>query len=181
MAIDREATLLAAARVLVRDPRASMAEIAAGAGISRASLNRLVSGRAALLHELTELGVRRGTAAIREACPDEGDARDAVRRVVTGLVPFVDLFVLASREHSTAELFARTERMDRMLTELFLRGQRTGVFRVDLSAVWMAEALYGLLTSAVLAAQEGRLARLDIATATEQTLLSGLVREEAGS
>jgi TetR/AcrR family transcriptional regulator, mexCD-oprJ operon repressor len=180
VAIVRDEVLMAAAKVLVGDPQASMAQVAAGAGISRASLCRLVSSRDALLMELTELGVRRGIDVICRARVDEGDPRAAVRRVIEGMVPFVDLFVLASRTHSSAELFARTEEMDVMLTDLFLRGQRTGVFRVELSAVWMTEALYALVTSAVLAVHGGRLAAGDIARVTERTLLGGIVDDRSG-
>jgi TetR/AcrR family transcriptional regulator, mexCD-oprJ operon repressor len=175
VAIVRDEVLMAAAKVLVGEPQASMAQVAAGARISRASLCRLVSSRDALLLELTELGVQRGIEAIGQARVDEGDPRDAVCRVIDGLLPFVDLFVLASRTHSSTELFARTEEMDLKLTELFLRGQRSGVFRVELSAGWMTESLYALLTSAVLAAHGGRLAPREIAQVTYRTLLGGIV------
>jgi AcrR family transcriptional regulator len=175
VAIVRDDVLTAAAKVLVGDPGASMAQIAAGAGVSRATLCRLVPSREALLLELTELGVQRGVDAIRRARVDEGDPRDAVRRVIEGLVPSVDLFVLASRTHSSAELFARTEEMDLLLTDLFVRGQRSGVFRVELCAEWMTEALYALITSAVLAVDGGRLAARDIARVTRETLLGGIV------
>lgn len=126
MAIERNDVLLAAATVLVQNPAASMSEIATGAGISRATLHRLVDGREALLEELSEMGVERGIAAIREARTDEGDPIEAVRRVIVGLLPSVDLWVLAERIQSSDEVLARYAEMDTLLVELFQRGQRAG-------------------------------------------------------
>jgi TetR/AcrR family transcriptional regulator, mexCD-oprJ operon repressor len=72
VAIVRDEALLAAAKVLVGDPGASMAQVAEGAGISRASLCRLVPSRDALLLELTELGVQRGIDAISQGSSGRG-------------------------------------------------------------------------------------------------------------
>jgi AcrR family transcriptional regulator len=175
VAIERNDVLLAAATVLVQNPAASMSEIATGAGISRATLHRLVDGREALLSELSEMGVERGIAAIREARTDEGDPIEAVRRVIVGLLPSVDLWVLAERIQSSDEVLARYAEMDTLLVELFRRGQRSGAFCVTQSATWMTEALYALLTRAVLAAHDGRLGRQEIVGVTERTLLAGVV------
>ncbi|MEQ3551699.1 TetR/AcrR family transcriptional regulator [Pseudonocardia nematodicida] len=178
MTVARDDVLLAAAAVLVQNPGASMSEIAAGAGISRATLHRLVPGRDALVSELVDLGIERGIEAIRSARVDEGSPREAVHRVIVAFVPFADLFVLAGRVYAGADLFDRTDAMDSMLVELFRRGQRAGDFCVVQSATWMAEALYALLTSAVRAAHGGRLAAGDIADVTERTLLAGIQEKE---
>ncbi|WP_279583079.1 hypothetical protein [Fodinicola feengrottensis] len=74
MTIDRDAVLMAAAGLLVRNAGASMAEVARAAGISRASLHRLVDGRGALVRELAELSLRRGKAALEVAEPARGAA-----------------------------------------------------------------------------------------------------------
>ncbi|MEJ8281908.1 TetR/AcrR family transcriptional regulator [Pseudonocardia spirodelae] len=179
MAIERNDVLLAAATVLVQNPAASMTEIASGAGISRATLHRLVDGRDALIEELSEMGVERGIAAIRAARTGEGDPVEAVRRVIVELMPSVDLWVLAERIQSSDEVLARYAEMDTLLVELFRRGQRAGAFCVTQSATWMTEALYALLIRAVLAAHDGRLARQDIAAVTERTLLAGVVETAA--
>ena len=89
----------------------------------------------------------------------ERAAIEAVRRVIVGLLPSVDLWVLAERIQSSDEVLARYAEMDTLLVELFRRGQRSGVFCVTQSATWMTDALYALLTRAVLAAHDGRLAR----------------------
>lgn len=50
---------------------------------------------------------------------------------------------------------------------------------MTLSATWMTEALYALLTRSVLAAHDGRLARQEIVGVTERTLLAGVVETAA--
>ncbi|WP_344314508.1 TetR family transcriptional regulator [Fodinicola feengrottensis] len=178
MTIDRDAVLMAAAGLLVRNAGASMAEVARAAGISRASLHRLVDGRGALVRELAELSLRRGKAALEVAEPARGDAREALKRVIVELVPVADLFNLLYREQSIDEVYAQGAELDQVITELFQRGQREGVFRVDLSAMWMTEAFYSLLGGAAQAAQQGRLASRDVGLVTEQTLLAGVGENE---
>jgi AcrR family transcriptional regulator len=174
MKVDKDAVLMAAAQLLVREPGASMADVAGAAGISRATLHRMVDGRKALVRDLAELGMRRGRVAVRAADLTSGDPREAYRRLVEELVPIGDLFNLLYREQTADEMYAQAAELDAEITELFLRGQRTGAFRTDMTAAWMTEAFYSLLGGAAMAAQQGRLASRDVAEMTTQTLLTGI-------
>ncbi|WP_279583078.1 hypothetical protein [Fodinicola feengrottensis] len=98
--------------------------------------------------------------------------------MIVELVPVADLFNLLYREQSIDEVYAQGAELDQVITELFQRGQREGVFRVDLSAMWMTEAFYSLLGGAAQAAQQGRLASRDVGLVTEQTLLAGVGENE---
>ncbi|WP_222853581.1 TetR/AcrR family transcriptional regulator [Fodinicola acaciae] len=175
---DKDAVLMAAAHLLVREPAASMAEVASAAGISRATLHRLVDGRKALVRELAELGMRRGREAVRAADLASGDPREAYQRLVDGLVPIADLFNLLYREQTADEMYAQAAELDDAITALFQRGQRTGAFRTDMTAAWMTEAFYSLLGGAAMAAQQGRLASRDVGLMTTQTLLAGITTKE---
>lgn len=174
MSIDRDAVLLAAAGLLIRNRGASMGELAEAAGISRASLHRLVPTRDALIKELADLSTARSWAAVRTADPTEGDPAAALGRLIRELVPVTDLFNLLFMEQTLDEMYAQGAELDRVLIDLFERGQREGVFRADLSAVWMTEMLYALLGAAWSAAQSGRIATRDMATTIERSLLSGV-------
>jgi hypothetical protein len=68
--------------------------------------------------------------------------------------------------------------MDARLTELFRRGQESGEFRIDLTPVWLTEALYGLLASGAWAVTEGRVARNDFTHMIVELLLGGALRRE---
>ncbi|MBP2475410.1 AcrR family transcriptional regulator [Crossiella equi] len=179
MVADRERVLRAAAALLVRRPNAAMAEVAQAAGISRATLHRLVPSRDALVLELAKLALAEGEAALEAAKPEDDDAPEALRRVVQEFMPIADLYAFLTGEHQLlehAELDAGYELVDRRLTALVRRGQESGHFRVDLTAEWMVEALVSLLTGAGFAVLDGKLAPRDAPRAVAELLIGGMLR-----
>ncbi|MEV4443410.1 helix-turn-helix domain-containing protein, partial [Streptomyces sp. NPDC049577] len=82
MSVDRDHVLRTAASLLTRKPTASMDEIAKASGIGRATLHRHFAGRDALVRALEELGIERFARALDAARVDEGDAAEAVRRLI---------------------------------------------------------------------------------------------------
>ena len=63
------------------------------------------------------------------------------------------------------------------LDAFFLRGQREGVFRVDMTAAALSELLIAVITSMVDAERRGRIARMGIAQVAEQMMLHGIAAE----
>jgi AcrR family transcriptional regulator len=181
MAVDREQVLRAAASLLMRKSSATMDEVARAAGISRATLNRQFAGRDALVRALEELGIAECEAAVARAAIDDGPAADAVRRLVQELEPVARQLALLYSEN---QLFEGDEqnagwaRLDARLVALFRRGQEAGEFRIDLSPVWLTEALYGLLVSAAWAVCEGRVAPKDLSSNVTELLLGGALRTQ---
>jgi AcrR family transcriptional regulator len=181
MAVDREQVLRAAASLLMRKSSATMDEVARAAGISRATLNRQFAGRDALVRALEELGIAECEAAVARAAIDDGPAADAVRRLVQELEPVARQLALLYSEN---QLFEGDEqnagwaRLDARLVALFRRGQEAGEFRIDLSPVWLTEALYGLLVSAAWAVCEGRVAPKDLSSSVTELLLGGALRTQ---
>jgi AcrR family transcriptional regulator len=181
MAVDREQVLRAAASLLMRKSSATMDEVARAAGISRATLNRQFAGRDALVRALEELGIAECEAAAAKAAVDEGPAPDAVRRLVRELEPAAGLLAFLYSENQLFEGDEQNEgwaRLDARMVALFRRGQEAGEFRIDLSPVWLTEALYGLLVSAAWAICEGRVAPKDLSSNVTELLLGGAVRRE---
>lgn len=181
MAFDRDEVLRAAAGLLMRKSSATMDEVARAAGISRATLNRQFAGRDALIRALEELGIAECEAAIARAAVDEGPVADAVRRLVRELEPVAGQLAFLYSENQLFEGDEQNEgwdRLDARLVGLFRRGQETGELRIDLSPVWLAEALYGLLVSAAWATYEGRVAPNDFTSNVTDLLLGGAVRRE---
>lgn len=180
MAFDREQVLRAAASLLMRKSSATMDEVARAAGISRATLNRQFAGRDALVRALEELGIAECEAAAARAAVDDGPAPDAVRRLVRELEPAAGLLAFLYSEN---QLFENEQnegwaRLDARVVALFRRGQEAGEFRIDLSPVWLTEALYGLLVSAAWAICEGRVAPKDLTSNVTELLLGGALRRE---
>lgn len=181
MAVDREQVLRSAAALLTRRATATMDEVARAAGISRATLHRHFAGRDALVRALEALGIAECEAAIDAARPDDGPAAEAVRRLVREMESAAGLLAFLYTENQLFEGEQQNEgwaRIDARLTELFRRGQESGEFRIDLTPVWLTEALYGLLASGAWAVTEGRVARNDFTHMIVELLLGGALRRE---
>ncbi|MDT0318014.1 TetR/AcrR family transcriptional regulator [Streptomyces millisiae] len=181
MAVDRDHVLRAAAALLSRKSTATMDEVAQAAGISRATLHRHFAGRDALVRALEALGIAECEAALAAARPEQGTAADAVRRLVAAIEPSAALLAFLYTENQLfegGEQNAGWARVDARLAALFRRGQESGEFRVDLSPVWLTEALYGLIGSAAWAVSDGRVARNDFTHLIVELLLGGAIRRE---
>ncbi|MET9291961.1 TetR/AcrR family transcriptional regulator [Streptomyces sp. NPDC003077] len=179
MAVDREQVLKEAAALLTRKATASMDEIARAAGISRATLHRHFAGRDALVRALEELGIRQFERAMDAARLDEGDPEEALRRLLAEAEPVFKFLAFLYTENQLFEGEQVNEgwaRLDRRIHALFRRGQEEGVFRIDLSHVWLTEALYGLIGAGAWAVLEGRLARRELTHSIAELLLGGIRR-----
>ncbi|RCG27662.1 TetR/AcrR family transcriptional regulator [Streptomyces diacarni] len=179
MSLDREELLSTAADVLTRRPTSSMDDIAKAARISRATLHRHFAGRDALIRALEQLGLARLDAALDAARVDEGDAAEAVRRVIAEAEPhagFLGFLVTENQLFEPGEQDAGWTRIDARIGALFQRGQHEGAFRIDLTAAWLTEALYALVTAAAWAVQDGRVASRDAVRMTAELLLGGARR-----
>ncbi|MEG3629496.1 TetR/AcrR family transcriptional regulator [Streptomyces poriticola] len=181
MAVDRDHVLRTAAALLTRKSTATMDEVARAAGISRATLHRHFAGRDALVRALEALGLAECEAALAAARPDEGPAAEAVRRLVREIEPSAGLLAFLYSENQLFEGEEQNDgwaRLDARLAALFRRGQEDGEFRLDLTPVWLTEALYGLLASGAWAVAEGRVARNDFTHMIVELLLGGAIRRE---
>lgn len=181
MAVDRDQVLRSAAALLTRKSTATMDEVAKAAGISRATLHRHFAGRDALVRALEALCIAECAAALDAADTENGRAQDAVRRLVREFQPVAALIAFLYSENQLYEeegLNADWERIDERIAALFRRGQRDGEFRIDLTPVWLTEAMYGLLTSGAWLVQCGKGAPKDFEHMTAELLLGGALRRE---
>jgi len=178
MRIERAAVLAAAARLLASRPGASMAEIAAAAGLSRASLHRLFPGRQALIEAIGALAAQHVQAAI--ASVQQADDRSvpaALERLTEAIVPLVHEFAFLSRQAhpggAGAAVDGQPREIDAAILELFRRGQAAGSLRLDLPPAWLLHAYRGLLFGVASAALAGEIAPRDAARLVLSTLLHG--------
>ena len=167
------AILEGAARTLAADgPAASMHDVAAAAGVARATVYRYFPNRQALLDELALLALREIGERMGAARLDEVSLHEGVARVVRALVDVGDLFVVLARER------ARPEEVDRTLTapvvRLLERGRQAGEIRDDLPVQWLTEALLGTVLSVLTASP--RRGREDTVAAIASLVLDGATR-----
>src|SRR3712207_5783127 len=144
-----DALLSRAAEVLSAAPTASMEEIAAAAGISRATLFRRYPNRQVLVSAVARAAAEAYVAATDAARLEKGPPDDALRRLIAALAPLgVRFGLLTSQpldELVERELLTLVRDSDEQLRALVRRGQEDGVFRVDLSAEWVVIMVTWLL------------------------------------
>jgi len=162
----------AALEALASDPDASMAEIARGAGVVRATIYMHFPTRDALLDAVQEHATAQVADAIREAEPDRGEPEEALERVIRAtwkqLSQFHGILTLNMTRLSAKELRRRHLPMTTQFIPLLERGQADGVFRADVSAEWLIAVVRAIVHVASAELQAGRLAQADV----ERTMLT---------
>lgn len=144
--VDSAATIIAE-----RGDAASMDDIAAVAGVSRATLYRYFPNREALLHAMAMTSVEQLAARIDEADLRGIPVEQAIARLVRGFVAIGSKYVALSSGG-----FKRTAdhpNVDALLTEplreLFRRGIADGSLRADLDCDLLIELFSGLIKAAL--------------------------------
>ncbi|MDP7706892.1 NB-ARC domain-containing protein [Mycobacterium sp. TY815] len=174
--MNREHLLRAAADFLSRRPNATQDEIAVAVGVSRATLHRHFAGREALLEALDRLAITQLREALDASRWHEGEPTDALRRLVQACEPVASYVALLYARNEAAQYRQSRAGWDEISTEIeefFLRGQQAGVFRPDVTAVWLTEAFYSLVSGAGWSIKLGRAASRDFTTMITELLLHG--------
>lgn len=173
----RQELLNAASELLALNPAASLADIAAHAGIGKATLHRYFASRDDLMLALAQRALALVSEAIEQSAPEEGSAIEALTRIIERLVPLGDKLFFLLREASLeahpdlAEADAAT--IDPVL-QLIARGQASSELRTDLSAKWIAHHLDYALFATWQAVHDGAVARKEAARLLVTTLLGGI-------
>jgi AcrR family transcriptional regulator len=166
----REVVLRAAAALLATDSGASLAEIAAAAGVGRTTVHRTFPTRGDLLTALALEAVDRLTGALTAARLDDGPATDVLARVVEEVLPLADELAFLD---SGPEVWDLPQMRDAWwsvtasLDSLVQRGQLEGDIRGDIPAEVVVEAFTGILLGVWNGVRDGRVAP---ATATRHVV-----------
>jgi AcrR family transcriptional regulator len=142
------AILEAAAAVLAdRGEQASMADVAAAAGMARATVYRYFPNREALFEALGRLAVEEAGERLEAGRLEEVAVPEAFERAVRALVAVGDYFVVVSRENARPDSAEFERRVAAPLRGLVERAQSLGEVRDDLPPSWLMESLIGIVVS----------------------------------
>jgi TetR/AcrR family transcriptional repressor of mexCD-oprJ operon len=142
------AILEAAAAVLAeRGEQASMADVAAAAGMARATVYRYFPNREALFEALGRLAVEQAGERLRAGRLEEVAVQEAFERAVRALVGVGDSFVAVSRDSARPDPEHFEQLVAAPLRDLIERAQSLGDVRRDLPAPWLMESLIGIVVS----------------------------------
>jgi TetR/AcrR family transcriptional regulator, mexCD-oprJ operon repressor len=154
----------AAIRLWAEEPNAGVADVAAAAGVGRATLYRHFPTRESLLEAIRTQGLIDGEAAIEACRIDEGSPTEALSRLLAAWLELGDRYRVVVANPSQPDNLAAREREDRLggaIMTLIMRGQAEGEFSKDVPPVWGASAVGALLVAAIQGVGEGRIRRED--------------------
>ncbi len=147
-----EAILDAAERLLARGGQASIAAVAAEAGVSRVTVYAHFANLPDLIEAVVERAVQSTTAVLSAAAVDDGPALDALDRLLTTGWRELDRHAAVARaaaEHVAPDRLRHShERFLVILERLVARGREEGAFRTDLPASWLVTTAFALVHAA---------------------------------
>lgn len=173
-----EKLLKALAVALVDHPRGTFKDIAQAAGISKATLNRFCGTRDNLIEMLMEHGSVVMNQLIEDAGLIERSIPEALHRLISDHLIHRELMAFLAfqwRPDSLDEDFGGTRWLPYgdALDAFFLRGQKEGVFRIDIGAPELTEMFISVVFGMVDAERRGRVARAGMASIIEQFFMKG--------
>jgi AcrR family transcriptional regulator len=171
------AILDAALTCLAANPDASIADIAAAAGVGRITLYGHFKTRA----DLIDAVLVRTTAAghdILATTDTSGEPRAALARLVSASWALVDQFrfvlAAASRELPPERIRDAHDLVLGRVLELIERGQHTGEFRTDLPTAWLTSLSMAVMHAAAADVSSGRMSAAEVPNVVTATLLAAL-------
>ena len=176
------AKILAATPVALRkDPEASVADIAAEAGVGRMTLYGHFKTRAELIDATLVDGLD-GAEAVLADVPLDGDPSEAFEALITSSWPLLErtraVLVVAQRELQPARIREMHEKAEARMRGLLERGQREGAFRADLPVDWLLAVTHLTMNAAAEEVTAGQLDRDDAARVIVTTLHSAFAAND---
>ncbi|MGH8448925.1 TetR/AcrR family transcriptional regulator [Pseudomonas sp.] len=163
---------------VVNRPRATMKELAQLAGVSKATLHRYCGTRENLGLRLEKYAEGTLNRIVRSAGLQHLQPLDTLRRLIREHLAHRELLAFLMVQYRPD--FLDFERGDtrwqfylEALDGFFLRGQQTGLFRIDITAAIFTELFITLVYGLVDAEHRGRAANADSARTIEQMFLHG--------
>jgi TetR/AcrR family transcriptional repressor of mexCD-oprJ operon len=162
----------AAAHVFSTDgAQANMADVAAAAGVARATVYRYFPTRQALLDELGRVALDEANGRLTAARIEQVEPEEGVRRVVRALVEVGDAFTVVARERVRPDGEEFEHRLFEPIRRVLERGQEQGTIRADIPSSWLTDALLALTVAG--AAARPTLGREDTIAAIARMFLDG--------
>jgi AcrR family transcriptional regulator len=155
---------------------ANMAEVAAVAGVSRATLYRYYRSREELLQALAAQALAEAGSRIADAGLDRCPVPEAIERIVRALLAVGDRYAVLLGEQIQPDPAEADRAVGDPLRAVITRGINEGVLRDDLPAELVHRLFGGLIAAAVKLVGERQLGLEETAAATTALFLDGARR-----
>jgi TetR/AcrR family transcriptional regulator, mexCD-oprJ operon repressor len=168
------AILDAAAHVLSEHgSRANLADVAAAAGVSRATLYRYYPDREALLDALASAALADAAARLADAGLERAPVEEAIERIVRAVIAVGDRYSVIVHELVRFDPAEAERLLGAPMRAVFARGIESGLFRQDISADVLLELFGGALRAAVKLMERRQLGLEEASAATASVFLDG--------
>jgi TetR/AcrR family transcriptional repressor of mexCD-oprJ operon len=178
------AILEAALDCLARDPQASIADIAAAAGVGRITLYGHFSSRLELLDATFGYALEQADQVL-DAVDLSGDPRAALTRLIATSWQIIDRYrgalTAAGSELPPERVRAHHGQPMSRVEALLERGQQAGAFRTDLPLDWLVTLFYTVMHGAAAEITAGRLPAADADRVITATLLAAYTPPDGAS
>lgn len=172
----RDAIIEAAFDLFGRDPSAPLGDIAARAGVGRATLHRHFAGRDDLIVELTRIAMEELDTAVQAAVKDAPSWTAALERSLRAVIPLANRnwFLAQERADQNPEIATALAAERAELTEAIDQARKEGAFAPDAPTPWIAAAFDSLIYAAWETVRRGELTPTQAADLAWRTLTRGL-------
>ena len=168
------AILDAAAHVLSeRGSGANLADVAAAAGVSRATLYRYYPDREALLAALASAALADAAARLADAGLERAPVEEAIERIVRAVIAVGDRYSVIVHELVRFDPAEAERLLGTPMRAVFARGIESGLFRQDISPDVLLELFGGALRAAVKLMERRQLGLEEASAATASVFLDG--------
>ena len=168
------AILDAAARALSEHgSRASMADVAAAAGVSRATLYRYFPDREALLDALASHALADAAARLADAGLERAPVEQAIERIVRAMTDVGDRYAVLVREQVEGDPGEIERLVAAPMRAVFARGVESRLFRQDIHPDALLEIFGGAIQAALKLIQRGQLGLEEASAAAASVFLDG--------
>ncbi|MEX0343955.1 MAG: TetR/AcrR family transcriptional regulator [Rhizobiaceae bacterium] len=171
----REAIIEAAFQVFNETPGAKLEDVAARAGVGRATLHRHFSSRETLMIELGRQAVRELDVAIEEATKPAQTYSEGLRLALAAMVPLAQRQWFLSHEpvDRDPEIAGANEKGSEELKAAIEAAKSEGAFGADVPTGWIASAYENLTYAAWTMVRDGEATLSQAADLAWRTLTKG--------
>jgi TetR/AcrR family transcriptional repressor of mexCD-oprJ operon len=169
------AILDAAARVFAeRGSSAHMADVAAAAGVGRATLYRHFPDREALFDALASHAIADSAARLADAGLERAPVAEAIERIVRAVTSIGDRYAVLASEHVESDPAEVERLLAAPVRAVLTRGIESGFLRQDLPPDVLFELFRGVLGTAIQLMRQGRLGAEEASAAAASVFLDGV-------
>jgi len=170
--------MAAAVDLLLQNPEASMSDIAAHAGVGRATLYRHFQHREELVRELAKESLVLTDEAIRPVDAACLKGKEAIEMVIDRIMPLADhyhfLLALWSIAEQDKEVMVIYQRQLDSLANRVEQGKKEGSINSSLSTTWIVTAFDSLLYGAWWMIGQGEMSCEQAAESVKETFFNGV-------